>query len=213
MAPSASLVVRSKPPRRASAANITQNKLKVQLKLSISRLRMVQQKDSAKAKQQRREMAQLLEVRRSPHLTRPGTAHYTTTSRTDITHAGRQNPIRTHTCRKHHPLRHYHRAPRDPRTLLRTPARPLPAARHAVCILHHTFYTARPRARRSRKEHHIRGAAHGDQGTAYRARVAGREVWERCCAGEYGGGRRGGARGEEVEGGDAGGWASRCVFE
>lgn len=39
-----------------------QNKLKVQLKLSISRLRMVQQKDSAKAKQQRREMAQLLEA-------------------------------------------------------------------------------------------------------------------------------------------------------
>jgi vacuolar protein sorting-associated protein IST1 len=35
----------------------------VQLKLSISRLRMVQQKDTAKAKQQRREMAQLLEVR------------------------------------------------------------------------------------------------------------------------------------------------------
>ncbi|KAF1939841.1 increased sodium tolerance protein-like protein 1 [Clathrospora elynae] len=46
MAPSASLV----------------NKLKVQLKLSISRLRMVQQKDSAKVKQQRREMAQLIEV-------------------------------------------------------------------------------------------------------------------------------------------------------
>jgi DNA mismatch repair protein MSH2 len=44
-------------------ANAVQNKLKVQLKLSISRLRMVQQKDSAKAKQQRREMAQLLEVR------------------------------------------------------------------------------------------------------------------------------------------------------
>ncbi|KAF1925747.1 DUF292-domain-containing protein [Didymella exigua CBS 183.55] len=38
------------------------NKLKVQLKLSISRLRMVQQKDTAKAKQQRREMAQLLEI-------------------------------------------------------------------------------------------------------------------------------------------------------
>ncbi|KAF2640175.1 DUF292-domain-containing protein [Massarina eburnea CBS 473.64] len=37
-------------------------KLKVQLKLSISRLRMVQQKDTAKAKQQRREMAQLLEA-------------------------------------------------------------------------------------------------------------------------------------------------------
>ncbi|KAH7119119.1 regulator of Vps4 activity in the MVB pathway-domain-containing protein [Dendryphion nanum] len=38
------------------------NKLKVQLKLSISRLRMTQQKDAAKAKQQRREMAQLLEA-------------------------------------------------------------------------------------------------------------------------------------------------------
>jgi len=39
-----------------------QNKLKVQLKLSIARLRMVQQKDAAIAKQQRRAMAQLLEV-------------------------------------------------------------------------------------------------------------------------------------------------------
>ncbi|KAJ9665207.1 Vacuolar protein sorting-associated protein ist1 [Coniosporium apollinis] len=38
------------------------SKLKVQLKLSISRLRMVQQKDSALAKQQRRAMAQLIEV-------------------------------------------------------------------------------------------------------------------------------------------------------
>jgi hypothetical protein len=47
---------------RDQAANTGQAKLKVQLKLSISRLRMVQQKDSAKAKQQRREMAQLLEV-------------------------------------------------------------------------------------------------------------------------------------------------------
>lgn len=37
------------------------NKIKVQLKLSISRLRMVQQKDTALAKQQRRAMAQLLE--------------------------------------------------------------------------------------------------------------------------------------------------------
>ena len=37
------------------------NKIKVQLKLSISRLRMVQQKDAALAKQQRRAMAQLLE--------------------------------------------------------------------------------------------------------------------------------------------------------
>lgn len=48
--------------RRCQATNIWQAKLKVQLKLSISRLRMVQQKDSAKAKQQRRDMAQLLEV-------------------------------------------------------------------------------------------------------------------------------------------------------
>jgi len=37
------------------------SKLKVQLKLSISRLRMTQQKDSALAKQQRRAMAQLVE--------------------------------------------------------------------------------------------------------------------------------------------------------
>jgi len=37
------------------------NKLKVQLKLSISRLRMTQQKDTAIAKQQRRQMAQLVE--------------------------------------------------------------------------------------------------------------------------------------------------------
>lgn len=37
------------------------NKIKVQLKLSISRLRMVQQKDTALAKQQRRAMAALLE--------------------------------------------------------------------------------------------------------------------------------------------------------
>ncbi|KZF25169.1 DUF292-domain-containing protein [Xylona heveae TC161] len=39
----------------------TVSKLKVQLKLSIQRLRMVQQKDTAIAKQQRRSMAQLLE--------------------------------------------------------------------------------------------------------------------------------------------------------
>ena len=38
------------------------SKIKVQLKLAISRLRMVQQKDTAIAKQQRRAMAQLLEV-------------------------------------------------------------------------------------------------------------------------------------------------------
>lgn len=38
------------------------NRIKVQLKLSVSRLRMVQAKDNALAKQQRREMAQLLEA-------------------------------------------------------------------------------------------------------------------------------------------------------
>ncbi|KAA8571840.1 hypothetical protein EYC84_001804 [Monilinia fructicola] len=38
------------------------SKLKVQLKLSIARLRMVQQKDEAVSKQQRRAMAQLLET-------------------------------------------------------------------------------------------------------------------------------------------------------
>ncbi|KAL9100890.1 MAG: hypothetical protein Q9163_003782 [Psora crenata] len=46
MAPSSSLV----------------SKIKVQLKLAISRLRMVQQKDTAITKQQRRAMAQLLEI-------------------------------------------------------------------------------------------------------------------------------------------------------
>jgi len=48
---------------QGSTLTRTQNRLKVQLKLSISRLRMAQQKDEAIAKQQRRAMAQLLEVR------------------------------------------------------------------------------------------------------------------------------------------------------
>jgi vacuolar protein sorting-associated protein IST1 len=43
---------------------LPQNKLKVQLKLAISRLRMTQQKDTAIAKQQRRSMAQLLEEKK-----------------------------------------------------------------------------------------------------------------------------------------------------
>lgn len=43
------------------ATSTLTNKIKVQLKLTISRLRMVQQKDEALAKQQRRAMAQLLE--------------------------------------------------------------------------------------------------------------------------------------------------------
>jgi hypothetical protein len=46
-------------------ANEGQNRLKVQLKLSISRLRMIQRKDSAIVKQQRREIAQYIEVRHS----------------------------------------------------------------------------------------------------------------------------------------------------
>ena len=46
----------------ADAVGWWQNRLKVQLKLAISRLRMVQQKDTALAKQQRRAMAQLLET-------------------------------------------------------------------------------------------------------------------------------------------------------
>ena len=45
----------------------------MQLKLSISRLRMVQQKDTAIAKQQRRAMAQLLEVQSKAF---PGFSHY-----------------------------------------------------------------------------------------------------------------------------------------
>jgi vacuolar protein sorting-associated protein IST1 len=45
-----------------SSAKPWQAKLKVQLKLSIARLRMVQQKDEAVSKQQRRAMAQLLEA-------------------------------------------------------------------------------------------------------------------------------------------------------
>ena len=52
-------------PRRTRLTCSHQSKLKVQLKLSITRLRMVQQKDEAIAKQQRRAMAQLLEVGRT----------------------------------------------------------------------------------------------------------------------------------------------------
>ncbi len=49
-------------PSRTYGLSRFQGKLKVQLKLSINRLRMTQQKDNAIAKQQRRAMAQLLEV-------------------------------------------------------------------------------------------------------------------------------------------------------
>ncbi|KAL8856058.1 MAG: hypothetical protein Q9178_007314 [Gyalolechia marmorata] len=56
MAPSSSLVA-----SRCPSIESANSKLKVQLKLSISRLRMVQQKDTAIAKQQRRQMAHLLE--------------------------------------------------------------------------------------------------------------------------------------------------------
>jgi len=62
MAPASSLIVCLSLRQGISSTDSPKNKLKVQLKLSISRLRMVQQKDEAIAKQQRRAMAQLLEV-------------------------------------------------------------------------------------------------------------------------------------------------------
>jgi len=69
MAPAASLVVclaalRLVPIQSQLTASLCQNKLKVQLKLAISRLRMTQQKDTAIAKQSRRAMAQLLEEKK-----------------------------------------------------------------------------------------------------------------------------------------------------
>lgn len=64
MAPASSLIVSNHEWEAMANERLTdlQNKLKVQLKLSIARLRMVQTKDAAIAKQQRRAMAQLLEV-------------------------------------------------------------------------------------------------------------------------------------------------------
>ena len=62
MAPSSSVVVSLLPHVPSAHTDLVQSKLKVQLKLSITRLRMVQQKDTAIAKQQRRAMAVLLEV-------------------------------------------------------------------------------------------------------------------------------------------------------
>lgn len=64
MAPASSIIVSLHPPHpQYSTPHLTpsQAKLKVQLKLSIARLRMVQQKDEAVSKQQRRAMAGLLE--------------------------------------------------------------------------------------------------------------------------------------------------------
>lgn len=61
MPPPNSLVVCRIPRNSPGKANPSQNKLKVQLKLSIARLRMTQQKDTAIAKQNRRQMAQLVE--------------------------------------------------------------------------------------------------------------------------------------------------------
>ncbi|KAL8371892.1 hypothetical protein RB595_001613 [Gaeumannomyces hyphopodioides] len=65
MPPSVSIVV-SDPSRDAdsgaSAEGKWQTKIKVQLKLSIARLRMIQQRDEATSKSQRRLMAQLLEA-------------------------------------------------------------------------------------------------------------------------------------------------------
>lgn len=64
MAPASVIVVRPSLPDLLKTRSDTplKAKLKVHLKLSISRLRIVQQKDQALAKQQRRAMAQLLEV-------------------------------------------------------------------------------------------------------------------------------------------------------
>lgn len=63
MAPSSAIVVSfSSASFVQSNTDYSKGKIKVQLKLSISRLRMVQQKDTAIAKQQRRAMAVLLEV-------------------------------------------------------------------------------------------------------------------------------------------------------
>lgn len=67
MAPSASATVRyaTTPPALTSEGRITdssQTKLKVQLKLAIARLRMVQQRDEQLGKTNRRGMAQLLEA-------------------------------------------------------------------------------------------------------------------------------------------------------
>lgn len=73
MAPGASLIVRWKPQdplhKRKAMTQCTnwsfrdgQTKLKVQLKLTIARLRMVQQRDEQLGKTQRRAMAQLLEA-------------------------------------------------------------------------------------------------------------------------------------------------------
>ena len=76
MAPSSTLVV-SKGAQSMGKSDISKGKIKVQLKLAISRLRNVQQKDTALAKQQRRQMAQLLEV---SSLRFPTSTLYTTSS-------------------------------------------------------------------------------------------------------------------------------------
>lgn len=63
--PSLALVVNTTPhpaPWKLRILTLSQAKIKVQLKLAIARLRMVQKRDEALAKQQRRVMAQLLEV-------------------------------------------------------------------------------------------------------------------------------------------------------
>ena len=137
---------------------LLQAKLKVQLKLAISRLRMIQQKDTAIAKQQRRAMAQLLEVIASPlsslililqisdypplsdRHARPWTTILTSNSR----FAAEQNRISAYPNRKHHSLRPDHRTPRNPRTLLRTSPRPHWPPRPLLSLLPATFRRLRP---------------------------------------------------------------------
>lgn len=91
-------------------AELQQAKIKVQLKLSISRLRMVQQKDTAIAKQQRRAMAVLLEV----IIHRLLYQHQANVG----AELARQRGVSTHPCRKHHTIRHHHRVTRSPRIIL-----------------------------------------------------------------------------------------------
>lgn len=61
MAPPSTVIVATPLLLSKTSANCSQTKLKVALKLSVSRLRMVQQRETALAKVNRRQMAQLLE--------------------------------------------------------------------------------------------------------------------------------------------------------
>lgn len=128
----------------------------------------------------------------------------------DILLSGWKSPVRTDTRRKHHSLRHYHRTPRDSRTILRTPARAVTAPRIARPLFLHRHLIhitvidcPRSRVRRSSTEYHLCCAADRGQGTPHCKGVASRQIRQGSCAREYGGRGCGRARGEEVEGRDA----------